>query len=72
MTHLKSSRPSNAMDDYPRGRPCTSELYLDLAFFSRMLRDVASAFKENEKVILNSIDGTRFICVFKQFRVILR
>jgi mannosyl-oligosaccharide glucosidase len=58
------------MDDYPRGPPHAGELHLDLiswmAFFSRTMRDIAQfvgqvddavAFRQNERAILDNIDG---------------
>jgi len=54
MTHLKPSRPSNAMYNHPKGRPQASELYLDLAFFSRTLRDIASVIGEKRRMKIRS------------------
>lgn len=62
---------TSGMDDYPRGAAHTGELHLDLiswmAFFSRMMREIASFIGETddevtygqiEKAILENIDGS--------------
>ena len=66
-THVLTS----GMDDYPRAAAHAGELHLDLiswmGFFSRTMREIAEfigeeddaeTFAENEKAIIQNIDGT--------------
>lgn len=66
-THVLTS----GMDDYPRAAAHTGELHLDLiswmGFFSRTMKEIAEfigeeddakTFAENEKAIIQNIDGT--------------